>query len=458
MNRAELNIQEGLSLAGELFAAARFEEAGRLFRQIVDAAPGCFDAVHGVAASLGARKEYGGALPWLDRAMGIALEQLIAVSLNKSVALGELNHTDEAIKLVDGILALKPDDAATLYHRGILKMQHDRWADAICDFDAALAINQDLIGGDAIYCRSYCELALGDYVNGFRDFEYRQRPPIDPPENCGEQWIGEQDLNGKTILILHEQGQGDMIMFARYFPMLVARGAKVHAFLPAPLVPLFDHMPGVTAFSSFPELRTDFWVHILSLAYCFGTTFDAVPPSFMIEYSQSHLDKWRRIIPKDDGQFNVGLCWAGSPDHKFDKARSIPLALLEPIVALRKTMPWLRFFGLQPDIRDTDRKAADTLQIEHIGQRFQDFRRTAHALRTLDLVISVDTATAHMAGVVGVSTLVLLSKARSYWIWPHRTDMTPWYSSLRTISQTVEGNWGPVIHDVAAYIEEQIAT
>ena len=149
---------------------------------------------------------------------------------------------------------------------------------------------------------------------------------------------------------------------------------------------------------------------------------------------------------------NVGLCWAGSPLSRYDEHRTIPLGLLDPLI--RAAPGKTRFYSLQQDIRDTDKYAFECLTEDEvltpIGPGFSDFRETAHAMKCLDLVITVDTSVAHMAGTVGVPTWTLLTKFRTYWLWLQGKSTTPWYPSFTLFRQSKDGDWESVIETVRA--------
>ena len=165
---------------------------------------------------------------------------------------------------------------------------------------------------------------------------------------------------------------------------------------------------------------------------------DTVPRNLPIAYDEGLLRQWHGLIRP--GPLNVGLCWAGNPESRYDEHRTIPLETLAPLIDLAETRP-VRFFGLQQGLRESDEAAATDLPIRHIGHMFHDYRNTAHAMKCLDLVVTVDTSVAHMAGTVGVPTWILVTRFRTYWLWLKGRDDTPWYPSVKLIRQPVHGSW-----------------
>lgn len=446
-----------MSLAHKLFSAGHYAEAARVYQGVAIAENGNYDAVHGVALCHSSLKQYDEAIRWYDRAGAVSLTQLIATALNKATALGETGRSHDALRTLDDLLRLSPNNATALYNRGLLRMQVEQWHEAIEDFERSLKLAPSASYGNIEYARGFANLVLGNYMEGFRDFENREKDEV--PAAGGEEWIGDQSLMGRTILVHAEMGSGDTIQFSRYLPMMVDRGAHVYAVVHPGLTPLLDGMTGVTFCTEDPESwpRTDYWVRLMSLAYCFNTTLETVPrPTIIIRPDEEGFMKWLHQMQPNSGRYNIGLCWAGNPESKYDAHRTIPAALLAPLVALARKHP-VRFYGFQQTVRDSDREALQGLDILNLGPRFTDFRETAHAMGCLDLMITCDTSVAHMAGTVGVPTFVLLTKFRTYWLWLAGQDTTPWYPSMRCFKQTRDGDWPGVISTVTDRVAELVA-
>lgn len=453
MNRIELNIADTMTLGRELFKADRLEDAAHAFEAVAETEPENWEAAYQIAFTLSAMKRYEKSLAWYERAMAIVVTQANMVCLNRSVALGEMGRSEEAAGMLTALLARQPDHAHALYNLGVLRMQMDDFDGALPLFERSLEIDPTTANGDARFCRGFARLVLGDYLNGFMDFEHRLKDNIKGGPAQGQELRPEHLVDGKVVLVLSEMGRGDMIQFGRYVPMLVESGAIVLLVADRGTEPLFRDIPGVTVFAPSDVLPdADYWCHMMGLAHVFETNVRTVPAPLPLTYDTALLRQWRTTIP-DDGVLNVGLCWAGSKISRYDEHRTIPLELLKPLMELGR----VRFFGLQQAIRPSDYGAYTDFRIEHIGHLFRDFRDTAHAMKCLDLVITVDTSVAHMAGTVGVQTWVLLTKFRTYWLWLKGRTTTPWYPSFTLIRQGVHGDWPTAIETVRGKLLELLA-
>src|SRR5260370_3270338 len=232
LDKIDISAREMVTLAGNLFAAQKFDQAGRLYEAASNAEPDNFDAVHGAGCSLAIVKKYGEALPWIDRATTIAFRKLMTASLAKAVVLGEMGRTDEAFGMINGMLAHDPGNAMLHYNRAVLLTQLLRFSEALDEYDAVIKLDPTLNAdvGSPAYSRGFIHMMLGNYADGLRDLEDRPKLPLPPylsadASTSAHQWTGTQDLDGKTILVLWERALGDNIMFARYLPVITARWA-----------------------------------------------------------------------------------------------------------------------------------------------------------------------------------------------------------------------------------------
>jgi hypothetical protein len=255
-------------------------------------------------------------------------------------------------------------------------------------------------------------------------------------------WLGKESLEGKTILLHAEQGFGDTIQFARFAPLLAARGARVILEVQPPLARLLSQMQGAAAVLArdAPSPRYDFHCPLLSLPLACATTPETVPAEIpYIAPAEADVASWRACLPRRRPL--VGLVWSGERLHDNDLNRSMLLATLAPLLDL----PDIGFVSLQHEVREADaaflRSRSDVMQI---GAKFTDFADTAAALYALDAVISVDTAVAHLAGAMGVPVFLLLPFAADFRWLRERAD-SPWYPSLRLFRQPQFGDWDSVV-------------
>ena len=429
-NRMELNVADTISLAGELMRAARFEDAEQVLRSAVKAEPNDMNALHALAVSLIEQElpsKCEEAVALLTRAGIMCRDEMVAISCNMGKALAEVGRTAEAQNAFQSVLTSYPDHLIAKYGRGLMKMQRGKYSDAVTDFSSVL--DRDSTNDKARFARGFCNLVLGNYLEGFQDYEHRLKDDLAPISS--PLWDGTQDLVGKTILIHGEQGHGDDIMFLRYAPLLQQRGARVLVVLHPGIGPLVDPQSKITVLtedrSTWPHF--DYWIRMMSLAGAFGTAIETVPPPLKINLPPSIKNNRLRI----------GLCWAGGLKSRYDAHRSIPLAMFESLVNSIDA----DFISLQVGVRDRDRPALDRMGLTDFTP--QDFGETAQVINKLDLVITCDTSVAHLAGSIGVPTLVLLTSFRTYWLWIQGLDRSPWYPSVKVLQQKSEGDWAEVI-------------
>ncbi len=275
----------------------------------------------------------------------------------------------------------------------------------------------------------------GDYAAGWPDHEWRRRDAQfagDFPALDGPEWDG-GEIAGRTILVWAEQGLGDAIQFARYLPLLVARGARVVLACAAPLRRLLA-LPGVTVVAQDAALPPhDCWVLQMSLPLRFGTTVATIPaPGGYLSAAAT------------DGQggFRVGLAWAGNPAHRNDARRSLPTAALAPLAGM-KGVGWT---NLQPGGKGTELAIMHRLPPPQAG--LTDLADTAACIAGLDLVVSADTAVAHLAGALGKKVWIMLPHAPD-WRWMLGRADSPWYARARLFRQERPGDWDGVVARVA---------
>ena len=261
------------------------------------------------------------------------------------------------------------------------------------------------------------------------------------------QWSGRTDIRGNTILLHAEQGFGDTIMAARYAPLVSDMGARVILEVPSPLVSLMQQIEGVTVVPQGHALP-DFDLHcpMMSLPRAFGTTTDTVPAEVpYLKAPAAHLERWRQRLPRTGG-VRVGLNWAGREAFKHDAIRSIGLPRMLPLLARTD----IQFFSLQKDLRPGDAELLhEHPRIVQLGDEIESFADTAAIVEQLDLVISCDSANAHLAGALARPVWVLLQFVPE-WRWLLGRDDSPWYPTARLFRQDKPDDWSGVIDRGAA--------
>jgi Flp pilus assembly protein TadD len=286
-------------------------------------------------------------------------------------------------------------------------------------------------------------LLQGDFELGWPEYEWRWRgqgATSTPPNFQQPQWRGE-NVEGKTILLHADQGFGDSIQFVRYIPLVAAGGATILLQCPPELRRLFQSVPGIhEMFLPGQILRKfDFHCPLASLPLAFGTTIQSIPATVPYISAAARTD-----LPSG---FKVGIAWSGRPAHANDANRSIPIKQFEPLSIVQN----VALHSVQKDSPPSD--TAFEL-IDH-SKELTDFADTASLIAALDLVISADTAVAHLAGAMGKPTWLLLPYSPD-WRWLLNRDDSPWYPTMRLFRQPVPGDWQSVIQRVADELPKQI--
>ncbi len=367
---------------------------------------------------------------------------------NRAAALLHLRHTDDAFGSFAKALEDDPRHAPAYYSRARAFHEMNRLPDAIADYERFLELRPD--DAAARFDLSVAQLCLGDYATGWQNYELRWTMPNGRPHQRGFSqplWRGQFDLRGRTLLLHAEQGIGDTIQCLRFIPMLRERGAKIVLEIPVPLRPLVQAFPEVSAVTAYGEALPSFDCHcpLLTLPLALGISVETIPAEKpYLAAGPAYIARWTKTL-KDVERPRVGLVWAGSGTNTRDLTRSIPLATLGPVLARSE----FSFVSLQKDLRTGDREALTATGIHHIGDQLGDFADTAAALSLIDLVISVDTAVAHLAGALGKPTWILLPFAPD-WRWMLERNDSPWYPTARLFRQRRVGDWESVVTDVAS--------
>jgi hypothetical protein len=260
-------------------------------------------------------------------------------------------------------------------------------------------------------------------------------------------WSGGNSPNG-PILLWPEQGLGDSIQFVRYAPLVAQTGAQVILEAPKVLKRLFETIPGVTVISD-GDTYPDFAAHspLLSLPRAFGTTLETIPAGDgpYLQAPSEATAYWRDLLADRPG-LKVGVSWRGNPNHKRDRMRSMNPAWFSRFL----DMPGLTVVSLEKDGRDEEcQELGDHLSVLNAGPKLGDMADTAGLIANLDLVISVDTSVAHLAGALGAPVWTLIDRA-SDWRWLTTRDDSPWYPTMRLFRQPSAGDWDSVVEQVRA--------
>jgi tetratricopeptide (TPR) repeat protein len=437
-------------LGNALKAAGRLDEAVATYRQFLRGNPHSAPVLNNLGITL---QEQG----FVNEAVGI-LQQAVAVDPryaeahnSLAPALQRLNRIDEAIAACLMALEIDPSLGAAHSNLGNAYLALNDLPKAIEAFSTALQISP----GDRVFRKNlgYAYLAGGRFRDAWPLYEERlHAASTNPIRNLGKpQWKGDADIRLKTLLVHSEQGLGDTIQFARFAAVLAQRGANVVLEVQPQLMTLLGAIDGPSLVIGKGDPIPSFDLHcpLLSLPLALGTDLDSIPRSApYLRADPGKSARWDARFPRDPSRLRVGLVWSGQQRHKNDHNRSIPVALLRKLALSQRA----QFFCLQNEIRESDRAAlAGMPEITNVCQELASFGDTAALIDNMDLVISVDTSVAHLAGAMGKPTWIMLPFAAD-WRWMLTREDSPWYPSVRLFRQPCVGEWKPVISRLEAEI------
>lgn len=371
------------------------------------------------------------------------------------VALTGVDEFDEAAQLLEAAVANEPERADVHNSLGFVYTRLERPADAIACFQEA--IEHDPGNADAHFNLGVAWLQSGDYTRGWEEYDWRWKTRQFTPFQCPHPpWDG-SDIKDRTLLLHTEQGAGDAVQFARYIPLAAERCGKLIVVCQASLNPVFASLPGVGEVrqpGSIDVAAFDTWLPLMSLPRIFQTTLETIPPRI------PYIDIAGVRRRKDEGALQlaaqnkpkIGIVWAGSPTHSNDRHRS---CRLDDLYSLLQT-PGLAFYSLQkgPQREELDNLPAD-IGLHDLDDKLQDYGDLVVVLDQLDLVITVDTSVAHVAGAMGKPVWVLLSTLAD-WRWGLHGDTTPWYPSMRLARQQALDDWTAPVTIVRKALENLV--
>lgn len=462
-----------LNLGAALLDLKKVADSIEIFRRATQVARSDHRAHHQLGVALQDGNDYRSALTCFDQALVLHPSYWPSL-LHRGASLHVLGRYEEAVEAAEAAIAADPTHAVAYSNKALALHHLFRDEEAIPWFDAALRRDSrhaqtyadrghskfcvgDYLGAEADYRRSldldpdraltHVNLAVllllrGDYKAGLTHYERRLQlgaPYVAPRRFETPVWTGETTRSSSTVFVYAEQGYGDTIQFCRYIPMLAERGHRIVFEVQPPLAPLMESLPGTGEITRTgdPIPPHDARIALLSLAHRFRTTFDIIPaPVGYLSPPGDALLRWRSNLRPTDRP-RVGLVWRGRATHLRDKQRSLPLEQFA-----RLLVDGVEYHALQPDI-----PSIGGLPIFEHGDALHDFGETAALCKELDLIISVDTSVAHLAGALGKPVWLLLPYVPD-WRWSLETDRSPWYPTVRLFRQHKLNDWDGVIENV----------
>lgn len=420
-------------------------EGIKLLEESIRIAPNNSEAHNNKAMALAELNRLDEALQSFNQAIKIDPGN-VGAHLGLADTLHSLSRYDEAVRSYQRALQLAPSNPLAHYFMGFNLHLLGKYHEAIRSYELAIQFKPDF--GEAQWNRSLLKLLIGDFAEGWKLYEWRWKAASsrkyqrDFPHPL---WLGQESIAGKTILVHAEAGLGDSIQFCRYLPMIEGMGARIVLEIQSALVTLISSLGCDFAVVHGGQEIPDFDVQcpMMSLPLAFKTELDTIPAG--VPYLHADPDKQRRWQERlgAKGAPRVGLVWSGSEEHGNDRNRSIRLEALRPLFELP-----VEFHSLQKEYRDTDKVLlSQAPQIKDHQHELEDLSDTAALIGELDLVISVDTSVAHLAGALARQVWVLLPFVPDFRWLLDRSD-SPWYPTATLFRQPKAGDWDSVIRNV----------
>jgi Flp pilus assembly protein TadD len=405
------------NLGNVLKAAGRVEAALDSYARALELDPANVDAYYNCGNALQALRRFDAALACYDRALALQADDA-QVWNNRAAVLQELRRHDEALHSYGMALQHQPGNAEAHWNRGLLHLQHGRFAEGWSGYEWRWQV---------------AHLSVS-----------RQQRQFAQPL-----WLGQEDLAGKTILLHAEQGLGDTLQFCRYAALVAARGARVILEVPPTLLALMRTLAGPAELLARGAALPPFDYHcpLMSLPLAFGSTLATVPaPPAYLWADAGKAAAWNTLLGPAD-RLRVGVAWRGSQAHKDDDRRSIDFAAFAEALS-----PACEFVSLQDRHRPEDAALLAASRVRDVGHCLADFSDTAALCAAVDLVVTVDTSIAHLAGALGKPAWILLP-AKPDWRWLLERADSPWYPSARLIRQQPGDSWAGALAQVRAGLD-----
>jgi tetratricopeptide (TPR) repeat protein len=391
-----------------------------------------------VGVALRTKKQYRAALTNCQEAVRLAPD-IASTWSNLGNVLKDLKYIQSAIACHKRAVALAPKSSDCLFNLAVAYSTGMHSVEALETLDKALVLKPN--DPDLRWDRALNNLRLGNYAEGFRDYEARLETGALPNRNPpGKPWRGES-YAGQTLLIVSEQGYGDTIWASRYLGRVKALGGELIVECRQAMVPLIQSMGVadrvIAKGSPFPA--ADWHINICSLPGLFVKSAADVSGAPYIKPPPDRLEKARAAIGDANGKLKVGIVWSGSTTFKSNHDRAVPLRMFLDAFIL----PGVQLYSLQKGPPAAELRAAPNAPIIDLGPTMEDFADAAAVVSELDLIIMTDSAVAHLSAAMGKPVWLLLNRG-PYWIWSERDEIGDWYSNVQEFQQTNWGSWSAV--------------
>ncbi|MGZ5052574.1 MAG: tetratricopeptide repeat protein [Methylobacter sp.] len=451
------HIDAWFNRSNALLKLKRYEEAIESFGHVLELNPGHVDAMNNIGIAL---YELGRYQQALDKYILVLKHKPghIEAEYNRGNALLKLMRYDEAIDSYRHVLKLNPEHADSFNNIGIALYALRRLDDALQNYRHALDIQPDHAG--AQFNSGLCHLQLGNFSEGWKRYEWRWKNNNikDKPRSYAQPlWLGNERIQGKSILVYGEQGLGDILQFCRYVKLIADLGGKVILEARASLFRLLSGLQGVSQLIVEGDLLPAFDFHcpMLSLPLAFKTDLASIPYNVPYLFAEDErVIYWRKKL--DDREFKIGINWQGNPMAAIDVGRSFALKYFYRLAQI----PDVRLISLQKNEGTEQLQSMpEGMEVLVLGDDFDAgsdaFCDSAAVIKNLDLVITSDTAIAHLAGALGCPVWLLLKHVPD-WRWMLDGEDSPWYPTMRIFRQKISDDWEAVFDEVANALIEML--
>ena len=455
--RPMTTTQELLQQGWQLHQSGDVVAAEGIYRRVLSRTPDNADALVFLGIAQFDQRHFHESVASYREALAIERQNPIAWN-NLGNSLRMLGDVDQAEQCLEESLRQKPDYLSALKNRGTLWVWNGEIERGLRWYEQGLKIDPN--NAELHRNLGVINLLLGRYEVGWAEYRWRWKMPgTYRPAVTAPIWQGE-DLRGKTILLYPEQGRGDAIQFVRGASVLQTFGATVMLQCAAELVPLFSSVPGVDRLlahrAAIPPI--DFHASLLEVVDVIYSHSGRLPfaenlfsdNAGYLTVSDPLIDYWKRWLGEHTSRRRVGINWQGNRNHHADVYRSVPLEVLRPLAQVEQIDLINLQFGDGSEQLDECNFADSILRLpDHVDVTDGAFTDTAAILKNLDMVVTTDTAVAHLAGAVGANVTMMLGKIPD-WRWLLEGTSTPWYPTMRLVRQSELGRWDDVVRKVFA--------
>lgn len=439
-----LNFSVLIQIASCYENLGQYQKSLNCLNKVQSYLPNNFFVLNQISIILSKGREYKKALEINEKLISIQKNNPQLYN-NKGIFLQKIGKFEKSISAFNRAIRINSEEPKFYNNKGNSLMRLNLINEAVSCYEMSISLNSAY--SSAYYNLSLAYLTLGEFKKGWEYYEYRIHHPdvkLNHPKISLPLWSGEENLRGKKIYIYVEQGYGDMIQFSRYLKLITDMGAEIFINFPKVLAKLFANFEKIVLVSDNSFLqKVDYYCPLMSLPNKFKTTLENIPDPLVFQnfpFKKSYSSIFKK----------VGIVWRGSKTNINDKVRSINLRKFDDILRLN-----LEFHSFQIDHNKGELSFLNEYKVLSYDEKIEDFLDTAKLVHSMDLIITVDTAIAHLAGTLNKSCWLMLPFHADF-RWMLETDLSPWYKSLRIFRQKELDNWDSVISNIYKELTEKI--